>query len=351
MSWLEYLTTTLILFGALIMLYAIVFTRKILPIVQTLKIRKTWILLIILMMIFFVGYLIAAGLVITKNNELVAFVTGFVFCFGAVFVAITVHTGYSTIAAMRKLYKTSEQAVRLKKAKVELININRQLISKNQELEQFAYIASHDLQEPLGTVNSFVELLKDDYKGKFDENADKYLQFISQASTRMSQLIKGLLDYSLIGRNRELTTVDCNTIVRDIQSDLTTRIAETKAQIEIGDLPKVKGSEVELRLLFQNLIGNAIKFHKKDTAPRLKISAKRENGYWKFSFQDNGIGIDNNNKEKIFVIFHRVYSKSEYEGTGIGLAHCRKVVELHGGNIWVSSQPNEGSTFSFTIPN
>jgi len=351
MTWLEYLTTVLILFGALIMLYAIVYTRKVLPIVHSLAIRRTWLLLIVLMLIFFVGYLVAAGLVISNNADLIAIVTGFVFLFGAVFVTITVQTGYSTIAEIQKLYKTSEQAQRLEKAQVELINMNKQLISKNEELEQFAYMASHDLQEPLCTINSYVELLQDDYKGRFDDNADKYLQFISSASYRISELVKGLLSYALLGRNRELTMVDCNALIQDIQSNMVFRISETNTQLKIDDLPSVKGSKIELGLLFQNLLVNAIKFHKKNTTPEIKISAKKEHDFWKFSFEDNGIGIASENIEKIFVIFHRVYSKSKYEGSGIGLAHCRKIVELHGGNIWVSSHPNEGSTFSFTIPN
>jgi len=221
----------------------------------------------------------------------------------------------------------------------------------NKELGHFAYIASHDLQEPLRTVMSFVELLRKDYHQQLDDNAQKYINYISQATEHMRNLVKGLLEYSLIGHQRRLTTVDCKAIVTEIQADLAAHITESKAIFEIGELPQLYGYETELRLLFQNLITNAIKFQKKDTAPLVKISAQQENGHWKFSFTDNGIGIEDQYTEMIFTLFQRLHLKSEYEGTGIGLAHCRKIVHLHGGQIWVDSHPNEGSTFYFTIPN
>ena len=350
MSWFEYLTIALILIGAGIMLYAIVFTRKILVVVHTLKIQKTWVLLIVLMSIFFVGYLIAAGLVISENKNLVVLITGFIFCFGAVFVAITVHTGYSTIMAIRKLYKTSEQAEELKKAQVELINMNNQLLYKNRELGQFAYIASHDLQEPLRTMHSFTQLLEEQYKGKLDEDADKYIRFISEASTRMSEQIKGLLDYSKIGSEKQLDLVDCNEVANLLLGDLDSVIKESKAKIQIDKLPTLNAYPTELKQLFHNLITNAIKYRKKDQDPLINIAALREDGHWKFSFADNGIGIEDQHKEKIFILFKRLHGRAEYEGEGIGLAQCKKIIELHGGKLWVNSQYNQGSTFYFTIP-
>ena len=166
----------------------------------------------------------------------------------------------------------------------------------------------------------------------------------------MSTLIKGLLDYSRIGQDKEPTTVDCNSIIKEIQADFGTIINESQATLDIDELPKLKGYETELRLLFQNLISNAIKFQKKGTVPQIKISAQKENKRWKFSFADNGIGIATEHKQRIFSIFQRLHTKSEYDGTGIGLAHCQKIVDLHGGKIWVESKPNEGSTFYLTIP-
>ncbi|MBO6606676.1 sensor histidine kinase [Psychroserpens sp.] len=232
----------------------------------------------------------------------------------------------------------------------ELKKYTSRLEYQNSALKQFTYVASHDLQEPLRTVSNFVELLRQQYQGKLDENADHYLRFISEASTRMSELVKGLLDHSRIGGDKELVTVDCNKLLEAIQKDLAAAITETNTSFNIGELPQLKGYKTELRLLFQNLISNAIKFCKPGTTPEINISAKEENG-WTFTIRDNGIGIADNHKEKIFLIFQRLHNKNDYEGTGIGLAHCQKIIELHGGKIWVDSQPNKGSTFYFNIPN
>ncbi len=238
---------------------------------------------------------------------------------------------------------------KLKKAE-ELEKYARQLEAKNKELEQFAYVASHDLQEPLRTVNCFVNLLEQEYIGKFDEDADKYFKIISQSATRMSELVKALLDYSRIGRKRELTKIDCNALIKAIQTDLSSYISETNTIIEVGNLPNITGYKTELRLLFQNLISNAIKFRKQYVTPHIMIEAEDDDSNWIFFVKDNGIGIEEKHKHKIFMIFQRLHNKSEYEGTGIGLAHCQKIVDLHDGKIWVDSQPSEGSTFYFKIP-
>ena len=223
--------------------------------------------------------------------------------------------------------------------------------NKNKELEQFTYIAAHDLQEPLNTVTGFVELLSKQYTGRLDKNTDKYLKFILGGTTRMRSLIKGLLDYSRIGRERELSTVDCKKLVNEIQYDLAFTIEETGATIIIDELPQINGCESELRMLFQNLISNAIKFRKKDIEPQIKISAEKEGKYWKFSVQDNGIGIAEEHKKKIFIIYQQLNARAEYEGFGLGLAYCQKIVDLHGGEIWADSTLNDVSTFYFTILN
>ena len=221
---------------------------------------------------------------------------------------------------------------------------------KNKELEQFAYVASHDLQEPLQTIGGFVRRLEKKYKGQLDEKADNHLFYIAQATDRMSDVIKGLLDYSRLGREKQMSSIDCNQLVKDIRDDLGTSINESKASLHISQLPRIRGYESEVRLLFQNLINNAIKFRKEDTAPVISISAEKKADHWEFTVKDNGIGIDPKYNDKIFLIFQRLHSRSEYEGTGIGLAHCRKIMDLHGGNIWVQSKPDKGSTFYFTIP-
>ncbi len=220
---------------------------------------------------------------------------------------------------------------------------------KNKELEQFVYIASHDLQEPLRTVNSFTDLLTKEYKDTFDDKALTCINFISQASTRMSLLIRGLLDHSCIGGNKELSKVNCNDMVKSLEVDLSTLISENKAQLDIGTLPEVEVYQTEFRLLFQNLINNAIKFRKPNLAPVVKIKAKEYSNFWKFIISDNGIGIPKNKKDKIFGMFCRLNSDKDFEGTGIGLAHCLKIIELHNGSIKVDSEINKGSTFSIKI--
>ena len=227
---------------------------------------------------------------------------------------------------------------------------NKQLKQKNKELEQFAYVASHDLQEPLRTTISFVSILKDQYVGKIDEKADKYLGYILQSTGRMRTLIQDLLDFSRIGNNKILEKTDCNLILQSVIDDINKAINESGATIiRCQPLPVINGYATEIKQLFQNLLLNAIKFRRDDVLPQVNITAQKTGQYWKFAFTDNGIGIDLQHSEKIFNIFQRLHTRSEYEGSGIGLSHCKKIVELHNGKIWVESTPGEGSTFYFTI--
>lgn len=237
----------------------------------------------------------------------------------------------------------------LKKSEADLEMKNRELEQKNTELEQFAYIASHDLQEPLRTVSSFTDRFQKLYSNTVDEIGQKYLYFIQQGTERMKTLITDLLDYSRIGRGKELTSVDCNDIINTVIADLDTAIQESKVEIKTEKLPVVNGYTTEMKQLFQNLVVNAIKFKKKEVTPKIHISSEPVNGGWEFKVEDNGIGIDEQHNERIFAIFQRLHTRSEYEGSGIGLSHCKKIVELHGGKIWVKSAPGEGSTFHFTI--
>lgn len=224
-----------------------------------------------------------------------------------------------------------------------------ELERKNKELEQFAYVASHDMQEPLRTTASFVDLLRKQYKGKLDENADKYLDYMVQSSDRMKNLIRDLLDYSRLGREKDKWQVDCNGIVEQVKADLNRVIRESQAIVKAGKLPLLDGFPTELKLLFQNLVSNSIKFRRPGVPPVVEINAIKSNGAWQFSIQDNGIGIEPQYLDRIFVIFQRLHNRTDYEGSGIGLAHCKKIVELHGGKIWVESRPGVGSTFFFTI--
>ncbi len=224
-----------------------------------------------------------------------------------------------------------------------------QLEIKNKELEQYAFIASHDLQEPLRTISSFTELLTDEYAAKFDNNANTYVRFISQSAMRMRDLITALLDYSRLGNKIILQQSDCNDILKHAMENLHVSIKESEAVIIAENLPVLKAYPIEMELLFQNLIGNAIKFRKKEVATEINIKAKKREHEWEFSFADNGIGIDGKHFEKIFLLFQRLHSSDNYKGSGIGLSHCKKIVELHNGRIWVESKAGEGSVFYFTI--
>jgi two-component system, sensor histidine kinase len=232
---------------------------------------------------------------------------------------------------------------------VEVNQMTEQLILSNRELGQVAYIASHDLQEPLRTISNFVTLLHKQYKSKLDSNADEYLAFISEGTLRMQLLVKDLLDYSRIGSEKKLAEIDCNLEVTNVIKDMASCIEENDAQIYVGPLPVLHGY-FELQYIFQNLISNAIKYKKKDEPAVINITAHDSGNEWTFKVKDNGIGIEKVYYERIFTIFQKLHSHKEYQGTGIGLAHCKKIAELHRGRIWLTSEPGKGSSFFFTIP-
>ena len=224
-----------------------------------------------------------------------------------------------------------------------------ELAASNAELERFAYIASHDLQEPLRMVSSFLQLLQKRYAGQLDEKADQYIHYAVDGADRMKALVQDLLEYSRVGSKKEsFGLVDTAGIVEEVGVIFREKIIETRARIEIDSLPRVLGDKVQLVQLFQNLVGNALKYHGPE-APVIRVSARQENGCWQFAVQDNGIGIEPRFFDKIFVIFQRLHNKGDYSGTGIGLAICKKIVERHGGKIWVVSAPQKGSAFFFTI--
>ena len=238
----------------------------------------------------------------------------------------------------------------LKRTKEELEQRSQDLARSNVDLQQFAYAASHDLKEPLRGVEGFTKLLARRYKGRLDENADEFIHFILEGVQRMQTLIKDLLAYSQIGtQGMQLQPMESESAVAQALSNLKTAIDEKGAVITHDALPKVTADPSQLGRLFQNLIGNAIKFRGEKT-PEVHVSAERKGDHWLFSVRDNGIGIDRNSADRIFVIFQRLHKREEYEGTGIGLAICKRIVERHGGSIWVESEPGKGSTFYFTIP-
>ena len=272
---------------------------------------------------------------------------------------ISMETEHLEHHQLEESFMASEERFRVFNEKVEhlvaertsqLEAINRNLTVHINEIEQFTSIASHDLQEPLRTLITYTSLVNEEYGGQLGEDGKKYMEFITGSAIRMKALVTALLDYSLLGKKAVLTLVDCNKIAAEVLADLTYSIEQNKAQIRFKELPVLDAYEIELRQLFQNLINNAVKFRQKDIDPEINISAKDSPDEWLFAFEDNGIGIEEKHQECIFTIFKRLHKRSDYEGTGIGLAHCKKIVKLHGGRIWVESTPGRGSTFMFTLP-
>ncbi len=234
----------------------------------------------------------------------------------------------------------------------ELREFTTQLQRSNQELKNFAYIVSHDLQEPLRKMKSFAQLLAREFPEQFTDNekAHRYLDYIIDAAGRQRTMIEALLNYSRLGRNDSpKVSIDLNAVVENVLKDLSLPIAEAQAKVTVSDLPTVQASATQMAQLFLNLIGNGIKFQG-EAPPRIRIEAQLQAEEWLVSVQDNGIGIKPLYAERIFQIFQRLHSRSKYPGTGISLAICRKIVENHDVPIWVVSEPGQGSTFYFTLP-
>jgi signal transduction histidine kinase len=237
----------------------------------------------------------------------------------------------------------------LEQAKHALQRKSEELARSNAELEQFAYVASHDLQEPLRMVASYTQLLARRYRGRLDTEADEFIGFAVDGATRMQTLIRDLLSYSRVTtQGRALQPTESSSVCSAACQNLQHAIQESDALVTVGTLPTVRADEMQLTQVFQNLIGNALKY-RTDRRPEIRIAAQPLKNAWRFAIQDNGIGIEPQYFERIFQMFQRLHTREEYPGTGIGLAICRRIVERHGGQIWVESQHKEGSTFYFTI--
>ena len=245
--------------------------------------------------------------------------------------------------------RAAEEAVRLKTREIE--EHAAELQRSNAELEQFAYVASHDLQEPLRMVASYCQLLQRRYKDKLDGDANEFIGFAVEGANRMQRLINDLLGYSRIGRQggnpENFRAAD---VLKTVLANLQGAISESGAKIEIGALPEIRANRTQVSQLFQNMIGNAIKFRRDGEAPLIRISATPEEKFWHFLIEDNGIGIEKEYLERVFLIFQRLHERNKYPGTGIGLAIVKKVIEHHGGRIWIESTPGQGSKFNFTLP-
>ena len=236
------------------------------------------------------------------------------------------------------------------KAEHQLAELVDELKRSNTELEQFAYVASHDLQEPLRMVAGYTQLLADRYKEKLDADADEFISFAAEGANRMQQLIGDLLSYSRVSaRTDSFEAVDCTAVLERVLASLRFAIEYEGATVAHDPLPTVSGDETQLGRVFMNLVENAVKFHG-DDPPQVQVSCAEREGEWVFSVRDNGIGFDPQFRERVFVIFQRLHPQDKYPGTGIGLAVCRKIVERHGGTMWAETEPGRGSTFSFTLP-
>ena len=255
----------------------------------------------------------------------------------------------SSATLLEMVKELDMQQEELSKHKCQLENLNVDLLIKNRELERFTSIASHDLQEPLRTIGNMTQLITKRYYALFDDHGKKMLDYVTTATDRMTILIKGLLEFSRIGNSRETQKVDCQELVRTIILDLGIALNAVDGRITMNALPMVMGSPVELRMLFQNLISNGLKFRRGNVDPSIEVSAIEKRTHIEFCIKDNGIGIDTADFEKIFLIFQRLHAIEEFEGTGLGLAYCRKIVELHGGKIWIISKKGAGSSFYFTL--
>jgi signal transduction histidine kinase len=239
----------------------------------------------------------------------------------------------------------------LSEANADLETSKQDLERSNQELEKFAYVASHDLQEPLRKVQTFADRLASKYTDKLGDDGKLYLERMQESTGRMRVLIQDLLAYSRVrGETKDFVTVDLNEVVGEVVSDLEVRLEQSGGRIEVGDLPALQGDPLQMRQVFQNLIGNALKFKQPDVAPEVKVSAKRVGDDYEISVKDNGIGFEQHYADRVFEVFQRLHGRSDYEGTGIGLAIVRKVMEKHGGSIRVESSPGQGSQFFLTLP-
>jgi light-regulated signal transduction histidine kinase (bacteriophytochrome) len=252
--------------------------------------------------------------------------------------------------AIRRALQEKQALWLRRKAEEDLARKVEELARSNADLEQFAYIASHDLQEPLRMVAAYTKLIAERYRGRLDENGDKFIGYACEGAVRMQTLIQDLLAFSRVGRaDAKVVSVDCEAAMAEVLLTLGPAIRESGAVVTYTSLPVVRMEASQMTQVFQNLIANAIKFHG-EQPPKISVQAERAGPEWLFSVSDNGIGIAPENAETVFVVFHRLHTRSEYSGNGIGLAICKKVIERNGGKIWIEPSAGQGSTFKFTLP-
>jgi light-regulated signal transduction histidine kinase (bacteriophytochrome) len=279
----------------------------------------------------------------------ISYLSLFLIIFGVV---VIFESGQSLII---QLLRDNKKQLELQQTEIvrrsqELEAIENKLRNTNLELENFAYAASHDLKEPLRMIGMYTQLIQRRIKGQLDENTTEYMYYVTDGVSRMQTLLDDLLNYSRLGKKGVVKSMDLNDTLFVVMNNLAATIKETQATIVVDHLPTVVGNSTEMIQLFQNLIANSIKFRQKESTPIIEITHTEKDETITFAFKDNGIGIKSDFHEKVFNIFERLHSHSDYEGTGIGLATCKKIVVNHGGQIWVNSEEGAGATFHFTIP-
>lgn len=263
----------------------------------------------------------------------------------SIVVLVILFSSLAFLAVVRIVQRYSSEL----QSRSEALQEARVELEKSKVKEQFAFIASHDLQEPVRTIISLSELLEKEHGTSLNEDGKQMIFFIRDSGQRMARLIRGLLDYSRLGKNQELEPINTNQVLANVQKDLSGLIAETEARIESDNLPDIIGYRLDIYSLFQNLVSNAIKFRQKTQPLNITVSVTENSDFWKFQVADNGIGMAQKDTDKVFQLFKRLHRKDQFEGSGIGLAHCKRIVEIHRGDITVTSSLNVGSTFSFSI--
>lgn len=334
----SYIIIGLILGGAFILLLAIARIIGIFKLLSHKKFRNNWRNLFVLMAFFFVGYLGMIYIVYSGNSDLLLVLTGVIFFFGAVFVFLVVRAGFGTFKMLRELNKGLESKV-------------SQLKIQNEEMAQFNYATSHDLQEPLNTLITSISIIKEDDTNNLSETSDKLMGYSVKAADRMKDLIQSLSEYLKAGRNREYSSSDLNELAKEVLEEIQGTIQATNTTVNIDYLPTIYGNSVDIKRIFQNLISNSIKYRKPDVAPLISISADqiKEDKKWQFKFVDNGIGMSKEGANVAFQIFKQLHPRDKYDGMGIGLSICKKVIEMHGGTIWLESEEEVGTSFFFTL--
>ncbi len=290
------------------------------------------------MSFFELGYFGMIYVILTSQNQILPILTGVIFLMGAIFVLLVVTMGARTCQLLKDSNEALEGQMKILK-------------TRNNQLVQFNYATTHDLREPINTVLGCAAILEADYHHLLDENGQKLIDFTKKAGHRMSELVSALSDYLSIGIEFKRESVDVKNLINEVIDSMNGSVHSTDTTFDIGPMPIIYANKHELKRVFQNLISNSIKYKRKDVAPNISVSAKKKGGKWLFALRDNGMGISQKDIPRAFQLFRQLHSNELYEGMGLGLSITRRVVELHGGKIWLESEVGQGTTFYFTLAN